>query len=477
MSIEIIIFFIFAIIPPLVLSVIANRQSVGTTDFFGGKNYNKWLVALSASATAHSGFLVTTAVALGYVFGMQWMLLPLAWFLGDLVFWKYCPKKLNAYAENRGLANTTQIIAGEGKLRWLLYIVAGVTIIVLFSSYITAQWVSIDKIIAPFLGFEGNGTIWLAGGVLVAYMMIGRFRSSVYSDVYQVALMVLMSILSLVLALNLEPTALANALPDSFGSLFGTLSLPALVGFIVGWGAAAVGFDLGNPQMSDRFIAGRSPEEVAAAKWIYLIVAHMIWVGMILFGVIIRQKGFTIDVPEGGNLYVEAEGLLAVFYQAETSSIITAIIFAGIFATILSTLDSLLIAAVNVIKNSFKKIRKMSSMLDRILILILVLVTINYAISLEGQGNVFELATLAFAMLGATLAAPILIRLFNYKHSDLTVLITLISGFVIGYWWRHATFMIDGIVASSFINEAFPAIVAALLINYILARIPIFGAK
>lgn len=38
---------------------------------------NRWLVGLSAGATANSGFIVTAAVGLGYQFGVQWLMLPL----------------------------------------------------------------------------------------------------------------------------------------------------------------------------------------------------------------------------------------------------------------------------------------------------------------------------------------------------------------------------------------------------------------
>ena len=52
---------------------------------------NKWMIGLSAGATANSGFIVTAAIGLGYTLGPQSLFLPLAWLLGDLVFWKFFP--------------------------------------------------------------------------------------------------------------------------------------------------------------------------------------------------------------------------------------------------------------------------------------------------------------------------------------------------------------------------------------------------
>ena len=52
-------------------------------------------VGLSAGATANSGFVVTGAVGLGYTMGAQWLVLPLAWLLGDVVFWSIFPNRIN----------------------------------------------------------------------------------------------------------------------------------------------------------------------------------------------------------------------------------------------------------------------------------------------------------------------------------------------------------------------------------------------
>lgn len=63
---------------------------------------NRWLVGLSAGATANSGFVVAGAVGLGYSFGVHWIALPLAWLLGDLVFWTFFPKLINEAGQRLG---------------------------------------------------------------------------------------------------------------------------------------------------------------------------------------------------------------------------------------------------------------------------------------------------------------------------------------------------------------------------------------
>jgi Na+/proline symporter len=69
-------------------AVLARRHSTKDKDLgLAEIKLNRWLVWLSAGTTANSGFIVTAAVGLGYTYGLQWILLPLSWLLGDLLFW------------------------------------------------------------------------------------------------------------------------------------------------------------------------------------------------------------------------------------------------------------------------------------------------------------------------------------------------------------------------------------------------------
>jgi sodium/proline symporter len=63
-------------------------------DGLAGRKLNRWLVGLSAGTTANSGFIVTAAVGLGYVYGLQWVMLPISWLIGDLFFWYFFPARI-----------------------------------------------------------------------------------------------------------------------------------------------------------------------------------------------------------------------------------------------------------------------------------------------------------------------------------------------------------------------------------------------
>lgn len=60
--------FILTLIITFFLATLGRRHSKRNgEDYLANKSLNKWLVGLSAGATANSGFIVTGAVGLGYL--------------------------------------------------------------------------------------------------------------------------------------------------------------------------------------------------------------------------------------------------------------------------------------------------------------------------------------------------------------------------------------------------------------------------
>ena len=74
----------------------AIRPGVATTAS-PTRSFNRWLIGLSAGAAANSGFVVTGAVGLGYLGGAQFLLLPLGWLVGDILFWSVFPGRINDF--------------------------------------------------------------------------------------------------------------------------------------------------------------------------------------------------------------------------------------------------------------------------------------------------------------------------------------------------------------------------------------------
>jgi len=446
MGLDLIVFLI-ALIPIPILVLMAKRAS-SADDEFGGRTYGRVMVGLSAAATGNSGFIMTGAVGLGYAYGAQWILLPLSWLVGDLVFWKFGPRKINSYCSRNNYVNVAQIVAGNDKrLSPIIYAFTSLLLVVLLGAYISSQWIAGSKIISGFMEIDVTTSIIGIGVFVTGYCMIGKFRGSVYTDLYQGALMIFVTLVALYLAITFD-TLDKVALPKGFESLAGQLSATSLVAFILGYAVASIGFGFSQPQIVSRYIAAKNSEEAASAKWIYILFLQFTWIGMTYFGMLLKTKGFVVEDPEGA---------LVPFFHLEGGDVLTGLAVAGIFAAIASTVDSIVVSITSLIKNRHNSIRASNAVMEVLAILAVGIFTVVVAINI--QGSVFAIALLAISMVGATLGGPVIIRLYSLKHTDISIFAALMGGGIAGYLWRSSEY-------AGLINEAIIGILISVIINY-----------
>lgn len=121
---------------------LARRHSTKDTDHgLAEIKLNRWLVALSAGTTANSGFIVTAAVGLGYTYGLQWILLPLSWLLGDLLFWYVFPARINNLGRESQATTLSELLTHKlsGRAASAVAVLCALVILVCLAGYISAQ--------------------------------------------------------------------------------------------------------------------------------------------------------------------------------------------------------------------------------------------------------------------------------------------------------------------------------------------------
>jgi len=413
-----------------------------------------WQLAISAAATGNSGFIMTGAVGLGYAFGMQWVLLPLAWMLGDLAFWFFKgPGKLVSASKERDSVEIAALLGDRngGKTSKLTYWLVVLISAILLGSYVTAQWVAGQKVIES--GFEVSNLLALliAGGFVGLYSLIGGFKGSVWTDLYQAILILILTVLSLVLVTN---TALASAFEPAlsidadFLSLNGNMGIIATSTFIIGWAFSAIGFGFGQPHIASRYIAALSPDEIQRTKWIYIGFLQFTWIGMTVFGVLLRLSDIEITDGEKGVVsYLSTLG----------SPFLIALALAGILSTIASTIDSIII--------SLKRmVAPRSEFVGFVFSIILIATSLSFAF--YSQATVFEIAIFAVSVIGGSLGGVVLVRAMGLPHTQLSILVALVLSFAVTLSW---TFL--GLSNSSGLNEALPGIITGILASVIIAQI------
>jgi len=429
-----------------------------------GQHLNRWLVGLSAGATANSGFVVTAAVALGYTGGMRWLLLPFGWLLGDILFWIAFPNRINAAGAAASATTLTDVIAYNvgGRRRRLFEVLIGGITLVCLGGYVSAQWLAGQKFLAGAFGFQHLISLVVFAGIIILYSALGGFRGSVYADTYQAMIRILGTGIAIVVVsvvasrhsgafwLNIQ-----NAGSD-FLHLVPSGGYVAALGSALGFGAAALGFGLGQPQIVTRYFAGESPGETQSAWWIYMLFVQATWVAMTVFGALLRGVMPSIADPEMG---------LSIFHRSTTGPVITGLIAGDVFATIASASNSILVAMAQSFSVDLLGARRTPDGEHRhrdLWPVILILGIITMAFSLSVQSSVLNLALSSVSLMGAGLAPAMIVRVMNWRHSADSLLAAIVLGMIVAGLWRFAGY-------SAFVNEAAPGIVAGLVGNALLA--------
>ena len=463
------IIFLLTLLITFVAAFLGRRHSTSSQDGLADEKLNRWLIGLSAGATANSGFIVTGAVGLGFAFGPQWIFLPISWFLGDLVFWRFFPHLINRYGEENKVTTLSELLSVNisGKAKVAITMLVSLLIIVGVGGYTTAQWIAGQKFVSGAFNFSAEFSLLLFALVIIAYSSIGGFRGSVYADSVQAVIRLIGTILALVmviLAVFDDPETFnhnISAAGEQFMNWLPGTSIASIILFVLGFAFASLGFGLGQPQLVSRYLAGASPEETQSAKWIYIFFVQFTWISMTLFGVLLRGVMPDIDDPETG---------LSVFFANHANQIVAGIIVADIYATIAATSNSLLVAmAQSVVHDLFKVGKNKTKSLAKnktisMVVLLLGGLTMLGAIVLNNHSSVFELAISSVSLLGAGLAAPVLIKLTERSHTGASLIFSIILGLASALVWKFWGL-------SDRLNEAAIGIVVGYLGNWVFVKV------
>lgn len=453
--------FLITIVAAFAFSVLGRQRDRGRTSVIAAQGMNRWLVGLSAGATANSGFVVAGAVGLGYSFGLHWVMLPLAWFLGDLAFWTWFPHRINAAGRTTGASTVADLITtglGNRQARLIRSVIA-LVVLACLGGYTAAQWLAGEKFVTGAFGLDPNLALFGFAAVIVAYTSIGGFRGSMYTDSYQAVLRLIattVAIGALAFVALADPGAvwneLSNAEPD-FLALFPAATFVSTFAFVLGYAAAALGFGLGQPQVLTRYMSASSPEEAQAAKWIYLFFVQYTWVAMTLFGVLLR--GVMPGLKDG-------ETGLAVFFSNFMPPLLTGIIIADIFATIAATANSLIVAMAQTIRYDLLGLKDSKAGGRDLLLPSFLVGAATMALSLILEGNVVTLALSSVAIMGAGLAPSVLIRILGWRCTASSLFAAITAGTFTAIAWKLVGF-------DATLNEALPGMTAGITVNWLTA--------
>ena len=439
----------------------AKRNAPTDVDYLlGSRSFGTWFVGLSAGATANSGFIMVGAVGIGYTTGLSGVLLALAWLLGDLVFWSLFPEKFNRIARDRDCSTIPELlvsgIPGRGSVAIRQF--AGLLIVVLIGAYTAAQFSAAAKTLNVFFDLSINTGIIVSALAILAYCTTGGLRASLWTDVVQAIIMLGITTGMLAAAYFAAGGFSAifeslNAIDPSLTQITGPFTTWTLVAFVLGYACAAFGFDLSQPQILVRLLAGRSPEVVRKAKWIYIFFLQYTWHCMTLFGVIVRLLVPGVEDPEQA---------LPIYAFQRFDPWLVGVILAGIFSAIASTADSqVLVSSSSLAMDVTPRFyRKMSARFGVRYQQVMTL-TVGMAAALAAiffSASVFGVIIFALSMLASSLGPAMFNVILKRPTNTLAIGSCMAAGLAVAATWRILGF-------HQTLNESLPGFLAGLVVH------------
>lgn len=452
----------------------AKKEMTDSEFILGGKKLPSWALAFSERATAESAWLLLGAT--GYVFATgfstAWML-GLGSLAGIFVSWIFIARKFREEADKYNALTVPDYLAAKYSetatiIRWF----GGLIIIFFFTFYVAAQFSGAGKTLHVTFGLPMQIGVLISAVIVIAYACAGGFMSVVWTDVVQSILMLTTVVLLPIVAfmkIGASDISIATQFSlqaEGFDSWFG-----AATGFGIGvmlfnefaWFFGWLG---GQPHLSARFMALKNDAEAKTARKVALIWAAIAYPGVFFIGI---SGALLYKAEEIGG----SEMLLPYMVMDLLPAPLAGLLLAGAIAAMMSTADSQLLVAGSTLSEDIinKGMKKNLSQKKKVLIsrlCILAVGIVGFIIAFTSKSLIFTIVSWAWAGIGCTFSAAIILAFFWKRCSSAGVAAALISGFVTTVVWINVP-ALDSFVthrASSFVL----ALVAGVLFSLIFPK-------
>lgn len=448
----------------LVIGVASAARSRSTDNDYllAGREMKPWLVAMSAAATANSGYMFIGQIGYTYLIGLSSIWVMIGWLGGDLLASLFIHRRLRDVSGERDLLSFGEILSGwyGTNFKWLR-LMAGVVTLVLLGTYAAAQFKAGSKALHVLFGWDYSVGAVIGCVIVVAYCLAGGIRASIWTDAAQsVVMLVAMSLLLFTAVQTAGGVAdfshgLSGVSAD-YMSLFpsevrdrGVFGPPL---FVFGWICMGIGV-VGQPHIMVRFMTLDSSRRIGRVRWYYYTWSTVFFLFAIGVGMAAR---LLLPHPES----FDPETALPLLAMDHLPAILVGLILAGLFAATMSTADSQILSCSAALTRDVLPGRNWSLRVTKIATL--TAAAIALAIALRGSANVFNLVVIAWSTLAAGFAPLIIVYAVGRRASQAVAIAMLVGGVAVTLLWRES-----GLSAT--VYEVAPGMLAGLGI-YALAQ-------
>ena len=418
------------------LAIWSRRETHTLSGFYlAGKKLPYWVVAFSTNATGESGWLLLGLSGMGYAVGVQAYWVVVGQMVGIALSWGLVSRKLKKLSDEADAITVPDVLAAKFQDKWhLVRGVAVLIILVMVTTYVTAQMVASGKAFSSFLGMDYRTGVVVGAVFIIGYTFVGGYKAVSYTDVVQGVLMLL--------GLIAVPTAAIIA-SGGWGEVKLSLSQqdPALLDLLAFTGKpvwigiasfAAVGLPfLGVPQLMIRYMSARDDMEIRKARVVSLVVLLFFTAGAVTAGVAGRALYPGLDDPET---------IFPVISSNLFPPIIAGMLLVVVLSAIMSTVDSLLLlASSSVVRDTYQKIMGSNESDARLAsygkIVTIVIGAIAVVLGIQEPRVIFHFVLASWSGLGSAFG-PVILGILYYKRITWEgVLAGMSGGFLASVAW------------------------------------------
>jgi sodium/proline symporter len=444
------------------LAIWSRRETHTLAGFYlGSKKMPYWVVAFSTNATGESGWLLLGLSGMGYAVGVQAYWVVVGEILGIAASWGLISRRLKRLGDETDSITVPDVLAAKFADRWhLIRGVAVVIIVVMVTTYVTAQMVSSGKAFSSFLGMDYKTGVIVGSIFIIGYTFVGGYKAVSYTDVVQGVLMLLgliaVPVAAVIAAGGWGDMRMSLALQDpGLLDMFSFANGSTWVG-VASFVAIGLPF-LGVPQLLIRYMSARDDGEIRKARIVSVVVLLFFTAGAVTAGVAGRALFPGLE---------DSETIFPVLSNNLFPPVIAGMLLVVVLSAIMSTVDSLLLLASSaVVRDTYQRIMGSQDDDERLSRLgkyvTIVIGAIAVVLGIQEPRVIFHFVLASWSGLGSAFG-PAIIGILYYKRVTWEgVLSGMLGGFLTSVVWL-AFFKAD----YHGLYEAIPGFVAGMVLTF-----------
>ncbi len=405
--------------------------------FLAGKKLPFWVVAFSANATGESGWLLLGLTGMGYAVGAQAHWVVVGEIIGLTASWGLISRKLKKLGDETDSITIPDVLSAkfDDKMH-LIRGIAVVIILVMVTTYVTAQMVASGKALSGFVGWDYRTGVIVGAAIIIGYTFVGGYKAVAYTDVVQGVMMLLGLILVPAAAIYASDgwSGVVGSLEQQDPNLLDMFAVTAdgISGWVVIVSFMAIGLPfLGVPQMLVRYMSARDDGEVRKARVLSIAVMIVYLGGAVTLGIAGRALFPGLEDPES---------IFPTISSNLFPPLISGLLLIVVLSAIMSTVDSLLLLSSSaIVRDTMQKIFG-SDKSDRQLatygkFVTVIIGVIGVAFAVPEAQFIFWFVLFAWSGLGAAFGPALLGLLYYKKITREGIIAGMLGGFLTSVIW------------------------------------------